>query len=64
LAQRTPRESRPWVVVSPLVPAISTVPLSTLIPGITPPAMSRSTNGFPSEVFWYRVSSKKMTPER
>jgi hypothetical protein len=36
-------------VVSPFVPGSSTVPLSTLIPGRTPPFFKTSTKGLPAQ---------------
>lgn len=52
----------PWVVVSPLVPARGTTPLSTLMPTTMPLSLRYCVKGLPSSVFWYMVSWKRMTP--
>lgn len=52
----------PWVVVSPLVPASGTTPLSTLMPTTMPLSLRYWVKGLPLSVFWYMVSWKRMTP--
>ena len=63
-ASLSPRPSRPWVNFSPSERGMSTVLLSTLMPGMTPAFSSTRGIGVPSEASWRRVSSKRITPER
>ena len=51
---------RAWVVVSSSVPGSTTTPLSTLMPGRMPLALSMSTNCVPSDAAWKRVSSNRI----
>lgn len=57
-----PTKTSPWVVVSPLVPARGTTPLSTLMPTTMPLSLRYWVKGLPLSVFWYIVSWKRMTP--
>ena len=50
------------MIFSPSKPASATAPLSTLIPGKMPWAVSSSLNGVPSAVLWRIVSSNRITP--
>ena len=53
-------DARTCVVVSPSVLGRGMTPLSTLIPGRIPFALSTSTKGFPSLPSWYSVSSNRI----
>ncbi len=61
-ASRSRSPSRPSVTVSPSASASGFAPMSTLMPGMIPFAVSTSRSGVPSAAFWRSVSSKRMTP--
>src|ERR1700679_3158679 len=54
--------ARPSVMVSPGNPGSGFAPKSTLMPGIIPAFARYAGNGTPSLVFWWMVSSYRITP--
>ncbi len=61
-ASRSANPSRPCVSFSPGKRGSGTVPLSTLIPGTMPCAVSNCGSGTPAALFCSSVSSYRMTP--